>query len=58
MSLSDCPQCWETPCRCGFEYKDWSKEQVAEFIKKIIRYLPKDEQVLIIQSVLNEITTN
>ena len=24
MALSDCPRCWETPCVCGYEYKDWS----------------------------------
>lgn len=26
MSLSDCPRCWDTPCTCGYEYKNWSKE--------------------------------
>jgi len=20
MSLSDCPQCWDTPCTCGYMY--------------------------------------
>lgn len=22
--LSDCIHCWETPCRCGWNYLDWS----------------------------------
>jgi hypothetical protein len=26
MSLSDCVHCWETPCTCGYEYRNWSKE--------------------------------
>lgn len=26
MSLSDCPKCWDTPCSCGYEYKDMSTE--------------------------------
>jgi hypothetical protein len=26
MSLSDCVHCWETPCICGYEYRNWSKE--------------------------------
>ena len=25
MALSDCPRCWNTPCTCGYEYKDWSQ---------------------------------
>ena len=24
MSLSDCPKCWETPCVCGWEYRNLS----------------------------------
>jgi hypothetical protein len=24
MSLSDCPQCWDTPCTCGAAYKSMS----------------------------------
>jgi hypothetical protein len=26
MSLSDCVNCWDTPCRCGWEYREWSKQ--------------------------------
>ena len=25
MAMSDCIKCWETPCRCGYEYRKWSK---------------------------------
>lgn len=24
MSMSDCPKCWDTPCTCGWEYRDYS----------------------------------
>ncbi len=24
MSLSDCEECWDTPCTCGYEYKKYS----------------------------------
>ncbi len=24
MSMSDCVQCWSTPCMCGHEYRNWS----------------------------------
>ena len=25
MSLSDCVKCWNTPCTCGYEYRNWTK---------------------------------
>lgn len=28
MALSDCPVCWDTPCRCGYEYRNWSKDEL------------------------------
>lgn len=24
MAMSDCPKCWDTPCTCGWDYKDWT----------------------------------
>ena len=24
MSLSDCAKCWDTPCTCGHEYRNYS----------------------------------
>ena len=30
MDLHDCLKCWETPCMCGYDYKDWSKERLIE----------------------------
>lgn len=27
MGMSDCRECWETPCSCGFAYRDWPLEQ-------------------------------
>lgn len=26
MSLSNCSECWDTPCTCGYEYRWMSKE--------------------------------
>lgn len=30
MALSDCPKCWNTPCDCGYDYKDWSVEALEK----------------------------
>lgn len=30
MAMSDCVKCWDTPCRCGYEYINYSKEQLIE----------------------------
>lgn len=27
MSMSDCIKCWNTPCTCGYSYKNWSQEE-------------------------------
>lgn len=35
MALSSCPKCWETPCVCGYGYRDWSymhRVQLAEAV--------------------------
>ncbi|AEH03641.1 hypothetical protein AVT69_gp216 [Pseudomonas phage PhiPA3] len=28
MALSDCYQCWETPCKCGHDYMDWTEKDL------------------------------
>jgi len=41
MSLSDCIKCWDTPCECGWDYRDWTTGRLIEFrtmIETIIRY--------------------
>lgn len=35
MSMSDCTKCWSTPCECGHDYRDWSKERLQKFIKTL-----------------------
>lgn len=55
MSLSDCIKCFETPCKCGFEYKDLSKEQIIEFIGDILSYKTKEESKEISIQVLKKL---
>jgi len=32
MSMSDCPKCWNTPCTCGWAYRDWPKAHLQAMI--------------------------
>jgi hypothetical protein len=32
MGLSDCVDCWSTPCRCGTEYTNWRSEDIEDLI--------------------------
>lgn len=27
MAMSDCEKCWDTPCTCGYEYRNYTKSQ-------------------------------
>lgn len=35
MSLSDCEKCWNTPCTCGYEYRNWSIPELQKQIKML-----------------------
>ena len=52
VSLSDCIKCWETPCRCGYEYKDWSEKDMVKFLYDITSHFDRKE----IFKILHEIT--
>ena len=30
MAMSDCVKCWDTPCICGYEYRNWDKQRLIE----------------------------
>jgi len=35
MSMSDCDHCWNTPCTCGWDYRNWSLEDLKKQIKML-----------------------
>ena len=51
MALSDCDHCWETPCVCGYNYKDWANERVAEMINALLKYRPGTDRKAILKMV-------
>lgn len=47
MSLSHCPKCWDTPCECGYEYRNWSPQRRQALADKLLNppYPPQEVQV-------------
>lgn len=41
--LTDCEKCWETPCICGYEYRNWSENEIVNFICNILKYHDKNK---------------
>ena len=35
MSMSDCINCWDTPCTCGYNYISWGDSQIDGLIKTL-----------------------
>ena len=41
MSLSDCMKCWDTPCTCGWDYRNYTRqtlEDKIELFRLILKY--------------------
>jgi hypothetical protein len=43
MSLSDCEKCWDTPCTCGWEYRNKTKLERAELAAAVLGIDGDDE---------------
>ncbi len=62
MGMSDCVKCWDTPCRCGHDYEDWSEKALEDQIAMLQKVLDKkrkpkpepEEGVIDVQSHPNE----
>ena len=38
MGMSECVECWETPCSCGYGYRNYSIERTVDFLNAILKY--------------------
>jgi hypothetical protein len=42
--MFNCQHCWETPCCCGFEYRDWEPKRVQKQIDTLEHVLAMKRQ--------------
>ena len=54
MSFFDCPECWETPCRCGYMYRNWTKEQRRDLAIAAMKSVPSEQEFSSLESQLSE----
>jgi len=44
MAMSDCPDCWSTPCVCGSDYKNYRIKQAANLIAAVLKYRSEEDK--------------
>ncbi len=46
MSLADCEKCWDTPCTCGWGFKDYPDEYLSKVITSMLSYKPNKTEII------------
>lgn len=46
MAITNCPKCWETPCECGYQYKNYPKDYFVKLILGMISQNQYKEEIL------------
>lgn len=57
MSLSSCVECYDCPCTCGHNYRNWSNDNIYSQIVMLIKVLTINNKISlqpIIDSIIKE----
>jgi hypothetical protein len=58
MALSDCEKCWDTPCQCGWYFREYDTHQLAAYIAKIVQYRSKLDASLVLAEAIEIMESN
>lgn len=51
MGMSDCEKCWDTPCTCGWDYRNWASRSLSKFVADILsRRTPADAERILLDA--------
>lgn len=53
MAMSDCSKCWETPCACGHDYRDWSEARLIQQIAMLEKVLAEKKADVFVSKIKN-----
>ena len=53
MAMSDCEKCWATPCVCGWDYRNYHKEQAANLIAVVLKYRSEEDRKEILKMAMD-----
>jgi len=51
MAFSDCERCWDTPCTCGWDYREWSLEERIKQASVVLGVTPEALSVVSVPTV-------
>ena len=56
--LSDCLKCWDTPCTCGWDYKNYTIESLSNHLANITQYRDKKDALKALELAINKVQNN
>ena len=48
--MTDCSECWKTPCVCGHAYKYYSVKEFSNFIANMLQLRAEEEAEQILEA--------
>lgn len=57
MSMSSCIKCWDTPCTCGYDYRNYDVEKLVDFLSSVLSYHDKEVKLRVLNRLVTKIET-